>query len=199
MLSHSTIKSSFQGDEAETAKKPKFVSPYQRYKCVIPVIVEMEAQEQEVQQKKEEEKRLSETVQDLNVNQVEIDESKERVYEHFKQVVQASSEVIQDTYNVAIQGTLKKKKKKKKKKSEVILGQMQGKKRKRESDIAKESATREKGTNNYCTPAPSLNNRILHIPKKMKRKMQSTVEQQRVQETLARVQSHNNAQLLLMR
>lgn len=173
-------------------KKPKFVSPFQRYKCVIPMIVEMEAREREKQQKEEEEeKHLAGIVTDLNVDQVEIDESKARVHEHFKQVSQSSSQTVQSTS--------KKNKKKRKRNSEVVLGQMHGKKRKKESNIAKESASQERSDNNFCTPTPSLNTRIMHIPRKMRQKMQSAIEEQRVQKTFAQVQSHNNTKIVSIR
>lgn len=180
-----SIKFSFQDEEVETVKKPIFVSPFQRYKCVIPMIVELEAKERERQQKEEKEQRLSETAKEENVDQVEIVESKDRVYEHFKQVSQLSSEGVQST---------SKKKKKRKKKSQVVLGQMQGKKRKRESNIVRESVSQGKSENNFCTPTPSLDTRILHVPKRMKQEMQNTIEERRMQENLAQVQGDKNTQ-----
>lgn len=182
------MKFSFQDKEAETVKKPKFISPYQRYKCVIPMLVKLEAQEREMQQKREDEKRLEEAVKDVSVDQAEIDESKNRVHQHFKQVAQSSNEVIQNTPKK------NKKKKKKKKNPEVILDQMHGKKRKRESNIAKESIEQEKSNNDFCTPAPSLDPAIMRLPKKMRQEMLNKIEERGVQKTLAQIQTYNNTQ-----
>lgn len=189
MLSRSKFKSSFQDEEAETVKKPMFVSPFQRYKCVIPMIAELEAKEREKQLKEEEEKRLSEVVKEDNVDQAEINKSKVRVYEHFKQVSQPPSEVVE--------GIPKNKKKKKKKKNnpQLVLGQAHGRKRKKESDIVRENANQgEEGDNNFCTPTPSLDTRVLNMPKRVRQEMQSAIEERRVQENIAQVQGDKSIQ-----
>ncbi|EFN88225.1 Exosome component 10 [Harpegnathos saltator] len=192
-----TVFDTSEDEEVETVKKPKFMSPFQRYKCVIPMIVELEAKERE-RQKEEEAKRLNETVTKKNLKQTEIDESKSRVYEHFKHVSHSSSEVqdevqgeIQGGVQSGVQNTSKKNKKNKKKKSMVILGEMHGKKRKRESDITREN-TSQKQNDNFCTPMPSLDTRIIHISKKAKREMQRTIEERKVQENFAQFRGVTN-------
>ncbi|CAL1681433.1 unnamed protein product [Lasius platythorax] len=149
-------------------KKAIFISPYMRYKCVIPMIVHHEAKERERQQKEGEKKEEGENrstvkVEEKHIDETEINKSKDRVYEHFKQVVsQAVSKEVE---------VLPKKKKKKKKthNNQLILNQMaqQGKKRKRESDIKNEIQV--KIDNNYfSTPTPSLDVRVMQS-KKIKR------------------------------
>ncbi|XP_014474435.1 PREDICTED: exosome component 10 [Dinoponera quadriceps] len=186
-------------DETENIKKPIFVSPFQRYKCVIPMIVELEAKELERQRKEEEEKRrggdaAAEETNVESLDQAEISESKGRVYEHFKQVSQSSNEEVQGVFQK------KKKKKKKKKKNgntEILLGQMHGRKRKRESGIARESVSQDRSDHHdFCTPAPSLDAKIRHMPKKMRQEMRNAAEEQRVRENLAQVQGDRNTQAI---
>lgn len=133
------------------------------------MIVHHEAKERERQQKEGEKKeeegenRSTVKVEEEHIDETEINKSKDRVYEHFKQVVsQAVSKEVE---------VLPKKKKKKKKthNNQLILSQMaqQGKKRKRESDIKNEIQV--KIDNNYfSTPTPSLDVRVMQS-KKIKR------------------------------
>ena len=102
-------------------KKFIFVSPFERYKRVIPVVAEEEARERE-KQKQEDEERLEK----LKDTEAEIAESKKRVFHHFKQVSQDKPEPSPT-----------------KKPSKTPLSQMKGFKRKRGSDIDKEKATQE--------------------------------------------------------
>lgn len=179
----------FQHEETEVVKKQIFISPFKRYKCVIPMIAEQEAKEREKQQKEEEEKRLNETtmIKDKTTDEVEIIESKNRVYEHFKQVSQSLNEEVQNSSN-----DNNKKKKKKKKKSNILLSQMPNRKRKKEFDFKKESDYQESSNQNFSTPAPSLDVRIQHIPKKMKQQTQNALEKQKTQKIVAQLQGNKN-------
>lgn len=154
------------------------------------MIAELETKEQERQCKEEEEKRLSETAKHENMGQTEIDESKDRVYEHFKQISQSPSEEV---HLSQVNMPKKNKKKKKNKKHGVILSKMAGKKRKRESDIAREDAGQQATSdNNFCTPVPSLNTRIVHTSKKRKQEIQRAIEERKVQENIAQVKGNQN-------
>lgn len=105
-------------------KKFVFVSPFERYKRVIPMIAEEEARERE-KQREEEENRLNE----LKKKEKELEESKNRVYEHFKQVSQiAAGDSIS---------------KLPRKSSQVPLSQMSGRKKKRDSNINKQDDTQK--------------------------------------------------------
>ncbi|XP_076278935.1 exosome component Rrp6 isoform X2 [Lasioglossum baleicum] len=150
-------------DEQQNMKKKKFVfvSPFERYKRVIPMIAQEEAQERE-RQKQAEENRLNKEKKDDE----EIVESKNRVYELFKQV----SQIVKGENS--------------KKPSPVSLGQMQGRKRKRDSNIKKEDDTQEKANDSLLTPAP------LSIKKVSNNETPST-EEQKVQECLARIQGQD--------
>lgn len=202
MLSCLMIKYQFQDEEAEIVQKPKFISPFQRYKCVIPMIAELETKEQEIR-KEEEEKRLSQTVKHENLDQTEIYKSKSRVYEHFKQISQSNEEIKEEVHlnEANIPKKPKKNKKKKKKNSAAILGNMPDRKRKRESDIVRKDIQAQEKTsdNNFCTPMPSLDTRIVHMSKKIKQEIQHTIEEQRVQENLTQVQGNKNNQVKSMR
>ncbi|XP_072758066.1 exosome complex component 10 homolog [Anoplolepis gracilipes] len=155
-------------------KKAIFISPYMRYKCVIPMVVHQETKEREKQQKENERKEAekSSAANEEHIDETEINESKNRVYEHFKQMSQAvNKEVVQ----AQIQEAVPKKKKKKKKKAcnkQLTLGQMHGRKRKRESDIKHE--IQMKNSNDFSTPSPSLDVGAMHASKKMKLEIQGT-------------------------
>lgn len=157
-------------------KKAIFISPYMRYKCVIPMIVHHETKEREKQQKenekKEEEMRSTVNVEEQHIDETEINESKSRVYEHFKQICKTTNKEV---------AALPKKKKKKKSCNQLTLGQMHGRKRKRESDIKNEIQV--KRNNDFSTPTPPLDIKVMHMPKKIKRE---------VQETSKEGKTHNN-------
>ncbi|KAL0126496.1 hypothetical protein PUN28_005095 [Cardiocondyla obscurior] len=109
-------------------KKTIFISPYMRYKCVIPMVINEEAKERE-KQKKEEEKEENLTVRTEvdRINDDEINESINRVHEHFKKVTQINTQV-----------EVPSKKKKKKNKQFKTINQIKGAKRKKNFDIANE-------------------------------------------------------------
>ncbi|XP_078050895.1 exosome component Rrp6 [Augochlora pura] len=142
-------------DDQQIIEKKKFVfvSPFERYKRVIPMVALEEEQERE-KQKQQEESRPTEIEK-----QEEIVESKNRVYEHFKQVTARE---------------------KPKKTAPVSLCQLQGRKRKRDSNIKKGAETREKEDDSLLTPAPSL-------AKDESDDVTLLTEEQKVEECLARI------------
>lgn len=148
------------------------------------MVADEEANEREKQLKEEEEKRLSEEVGEEckeSVSKVEINESKGRVYEHFKQISQT---MITD--NQALP------KEKKKKPTQLILGQMHGRKRKRESNIAKAHKNQDDSSNTskFSTPTPSLDTRIVHMSKKAKQKARQAIEERKLQQNLVQIQDN---------
>ncbi|XP_053994279.1 exosome component 10 [Hylaeus volcanicus] len=157
-------------DEQKNVKKKKFifVSPFERYKRVIPMIAEEEAQERE--RLKQEEDRKNKTKTEAE----EIAESKNRVYKHFKQVARVEADGIVTTPS--------------KKSSQISLGQMQGRKRKRDSDINKQNETREKINDDLLTPAPSLTTKIVQSTKREPDDAESLVDEERKKDSLARIQ-----------
>lgn len=151
-------------------KKFIFVSPFERYKRVIPMIAEEEARERE-KQKQEEENRLEK----LKEAEEEIAESKKRVFEHFKQV----SEDI-ETHSST------------KRPSKAPLSQMKGFKRKRGSNIDKEQATQEVKTNDsLLTSVPSLETKIVQGVNKETNETSRFSREQNMQESIVRFQNNN--------
>ncbi|CAK9815186.1 Exosome component 10 [Anthophora quadrimaculata] len=135
-------------DEQKGDRKKKFVfvSPFERYKRVIPMVAEEEAQERERQKQEEkaEEERLN---KEEKPEEKDIVESKNRVYQHFKQV----AEIVRGDDASAPS----------RKSSKVPLSQMHGRKRKRDSNINKQNkAKKGKDEDNLLTPVPSLEARI---------------------------------------
>ncbi|XP_067213814.1 exosome complex component 10 homolog [Linepithema humile] len=167
--------------DSNDKKKAIFISPFMRYKCVIPMIADYEAKEREKQQKEEE--NCSTAKVEL-VDETEINESKNRVLEHFK-------EVSQTTNNEVVTSA---KKKKKKKPKHLILGQMHGRKRKRESNIRNKSQE-ESYDSNFSTPSSSLDATITHISKQMRPEVE-IIEERNVQQSFAPVQDSNNSAVL---
>lgn len=175
----------FQDEETKDGKKEDkrktiFISPFMRYKCVIPMIMDQEAKEREKQEQKKEEKEEESSavkIKDECINEAEINESKNRVYEHFKQISQTNKRAEIPP-------------KKKKRSKQFILSQIHGRKRKREFDIRNEN--RKKDDNeDFSAPTSCLNAGTAHVSKKAKRETQETVEERKVQENLAQVQGDN--------
>ncbi|GAB1859700.1 phospholipase A1 [Camponotus japonicus] len=131
--------------DSDGKKKDIFISPYMRYKCVIPMVVHHEMKERERQQK-EEEKHSTISIEEEHIDETEINESKDRVYEHFKQISQ--------TINTTLEPP--KKKKKKKTCKLLSLSEMKGKKRKRESDIKNEIQRKSNNDDFSASPSSSL-------------------------------------------
>lgn len=131
--------------DSDGKKKDIFISPYMRYKCVIPMVVHHEMKERERQQK-EEEKHSTINNGEEHIDETEINESKGRVYEHFKQISQ--------TVNTTLETP--KKKKKKKTCKPLSLSEMKGKKRKRESDIKNEIQRKSNNDDFSASPSSSL-------------------------------------------
>lgn len=152
-----------------------------RYKCVIPMVVD---QEREKQQKKEEEEKTEEDLTVIGneyVNETEINESKNRVYEHFKQICEMKNKQVEIPS------------KKKKKSKQLILSQMHGRKRKREFDVGNENQ-KKNDDNDFCTPIPYLDAGTVHMSKKAKREAREAIEERKIQESLTHGQGDNNSE-----
>jgi len=150
---------------------------------VIPMVADYEAKEREKQKEKELNRSTTEAEP---VDETEINESKNRVHKHFKEVSQ--------TVNNEVKTSPKKKKKKKKKPKHVVLGQMQGRKRKRESNIKNESRE-ESYDRSFSTPTSSLDVTITHISKQMNPDVE-IVEERNVQQNSAKVRGDNISEVL---
>lgn len=144
-----------------------------RYKCVIPMVMDQEVKERETQEKKEEES----STKDKHVDEAEINESKSRVYQHFKQISQTNKQVESTP-------------KKKKKSNQLALSQMHGKKRKRQLDIGNE---KRGNASDFSTPTPNLNAGSMHVSKKAKRE---AIEERKVQGNLARIHGGINSEAI---
>lgn len=142
------------------------------------MIAEQEAQEREKQ--KQEENRLK--------KEIEIVESKNRVYQHFKQVSQMITGKNESELS--------------KKPSQTPLSQMPGRKRKRDSNINKQDEVQEEKTNdNLSTPVPILDTRIIQDLKKDVSEVEYLKEEQNVQESVTKKQKQipNNETMNLLR
>lgn len=142
------------------------------------MIAEQEAQEREKQ--KQEENRLK--------KEIEIVESKNRVYQHFKQVSQMITGKNESELS--------------KKPSQTPLSQMPGRKRKRDSNINKQDEVQEEKTNdNLSTPVPILETRIIQDLKKDVNEVEYLKEEQNVQESVTKKQKQipNNETMNLLR
>ncbi|XP_012535453.1 exosome component 10 isoform X2 [Monomorium pharaonis] len=151
-----------KGNKREEKKEIIFVSPFMRYKCVIPMVVDEEAKQREQRQKKEhdkekEEEDLTVKIEDKYINETEINESKNRVHQHFIQVSQTNNQV---------QISSKKKKKKFKQKN---------------NDGNDFSMT----TSTSCLDVGTV-----HMSKKTKQQAQEAIEERKVQESLAQTQGN---------
>lgn len=155
-----------------------------RYKCVIPIVIDQEAKEREKQEKKEEKEKKEEDsiikIENEYLNETEINESKNRVYEHFKKMSQTNKQV-------------KIPPKKKKKSKNLILNQIHGGKRKREFDIGNEIRKKNNDNDFATVPVPHFDAGTVHMSKKAKQEVQ-TIERQKMQESLTQVQSNNNSE-----
>lgn len=140
-----------------------------RYKCVIPMVIDQEVKERETQKKKEEEEEEN-LIKDKYINEAEINESKSRVFQHFKQISQTNKQVESMP-------------KKKKKSNQLTLSQIHGKKRKRQVDIGNEKRT------------PNLNAGSVHVSKKAKAKREA-IEERKVQGSLARIHGGINSETI---
>ncbi|KAG7214177.1 hypothetical protein KM043_001523 [Ampulex compressa] len=115
-------------------KKFIFVSPFERYKRVIPMVAEQEAQEREQRQRFEEEARLKrlegkekeEKEEEEEEEDDAIARSKGRVYEHFKAVSRSASGQADSQASESPS---------RKKAEQVALREMHGRKRKRDASI----------------------------------------------------------------
>ncbi|XP_018397986.1 PREDICTED: exosome component 10 [Cyphomyrmex costatus] len=157
-----------EGNMKGDKKKIIFISPFMRYRCVIPMVIDQEAKEREETAKEreetEKEERLTMEIQDKYVNEVEINESKNRVHEHFKQIINNKKALQTHT-----------------------------KKRKREFHIGNESRKRNDG-NDFSTSTSHLNDKTVHVSKKAKQKTLDVTEERKLQESLVQVQSNSRIQ-----
>lgn len=172
-----------KGSKNGDKRKIIFISPFMRYRCVIPMVMDQEAKEREKEEQKKEEtekeeERLTIKIQNECVNEAEINESKNRVYEHFKQMSQKN-----------VQVEVQQRKKKKKSTNNVILNYLR-RQRKRKLDVGNESQRKNDG-NDFSTSTSHLNVETVHVPKKAKQKTREVIEEQKLQESLAQVQSDN--------
>ncbi|XP_071875872.1 exosome component Rrp6 [Bombus fervidus] len=165
-------------DEQEGNRKKRFlfVSPFERYKRVIPMIAEQEAQERE-RLRQEEENRLNE----LKRKEDEMEESKNRVYEHFKRVSQIVTEgSVSDLP---------------KKPSQMPLSQMSGRKRKRDSNINKQDEVQDKKIkDDLSNPTPMLETKTTRYVKQESDEIERLSEEQNVPESITKIrkQPSNN-------
>jgi len=160
-----------EGSKKQGKKKTIFISPFMRYKCVIPMVMDQEAKEREKWQKKEEKIEESSTmkIKDEYVNEAEINESKNRVHEHFKQMSQTNKQAEIPS-------------KKKKKSDQLILSQ----KKKKNND------------NDFSILTSYLNAGTVHISKKTNQEIQEVIEEPKVQkEILPQVQGDNNSETII--
>lgn len=164
------------------------------------MVMDEEAKQREQRQKEQDKEKAEEDckdsrtvrIKDEYVNEAEINESKNRVHQHFKQV----SQTIVSNKQVEIPP--KKKKKKKKKFKQLILSQIQGRKRKREFDNGNENRKKNDGNDfSMTTLTPYLNaGGTVHVSKKAKPEAQEAIEDQKVQESLAQMQGDNNSETI---
>lgn len=157
-------------DEQESNRKKRFlfVSPFERYKRVIPMIAEQEAQERE-KLRQEEENRLNK----LKSKEDEIAESKNRIYEHFKRVSQMATEG-----SVSVLP---------KKPSQTPLSQMSGRKRKRDSNINKQDEVQDKKIkDDLSNPTPMLETKTTQYAKQESDEIELLSEEQNVPESITK-------------
>lgn len=157
-------------DEQESNRKKRFlfVSPFERYKRVIPMIAEQEAQERE-KLRQEEENRLNE----VKSKEDEIAESKNRIYEHFKRVSQMATEG-----SVSVLP---------KKPSQTPLSQMSGRKRKRDSNINKQDEVQDKKIkDDLSNPTPMLETKTTQYAKQESDEIELLSEEQNVPESITK-------------
>lgn len=157
-------------DEQESNRKKRFpfVSPFERYKRVIPMIAEQEAQERE-KLRQEEENRLNE----LKMKEDEMAESKNRVHKHFKRVSQMVSEGSASDLP--------------KKPSQTPLSQMSGRKRKRDSNINKQDEVQDKKIkDDLSNPTPMLETKTTQYVKQESDEIERLSEEQNVPESITK-------------
>lgn len=80
--------------KSKMKRKLVFISPFERYKRVQPMVAAEEKREREKQEKEE-----AERLKKLQKNQEDITASISRVHEHFKKVVQENQEPIFESTN----------------------------------------------------------------------------------------------------
>lgn len=149
---------------------------------MLPMVIDYEAKEREKQQKEEEN---NSTVKAELLDEMEINESKNRVHQHFKEI----SQIV----NNEIETSAKKKKKNKNKSKHLVLGQMHGRKRKRESNIRNE-IQEESYDRNFSIPTSSSDVMITHISKQVEPDVE-IIEERNVQQNVAQIHNSNNSEV----
>ncbi|XP_015601250.1 exosome component 10 [Cephus cinctus] len=129
----------------EILKKMKtlFVSPFERYKRVIPMVAAQEAKERE-QQEKEETERLNKEQKEKQ----ETNESINRVHDHFKEI----SRVVETQVKTEAKSP---------KNKHTPLAQMRNRKRKRQSSVDETNDVPEKSHEDLSSPVPSLDAKVV--------------------------------------
>ncbi|XP_012257874.2 exosome component 10 [Athalia rosae] len=117
------------GSSRRCKKRTVFISPFERYKRVLPMIAAEEAKEREKQEKQE-----SDRLKSLDKSQKETIESIERVHEHFMNVVTAVTVPVREEQPATVSSTQPAESINTNKKDYKSLSQMKGRKRKRQSN-----------------------------------------------------------------
>lgn len=178
---------SAESSPRKSKRRTPFVSPFERYKRVLPMVAAEEAKEKEKREKEEAErlKRLEDT-------EKEITESKNRVYEHFKQVSTTVTSPVgaQGPNNVDPQQPDQSKKQKPVYKP---LSAMQGRKRKRQSNYAEVDAEPVPPEIDLSTPVPLLGNRTPRNQKQTKREKEPyTRNRKKIKLSTSRAEGHSS-------
>lgn len=153
--------------EQKKKKKFIFISPFERYKRVIPVVAEQEEQERQ-KQEEEEEKRL---------NKLKVEDTPSTTCKTAQKSLpnQATSD----------QSSNRRKKK-------IFSISLPGRKRKR--DLSVRDSSDERSGNDLSTPVPSLNKKIMQGVNKELCMTTDTTNEQNKQITVQTVSNNQNLQ-----
>lgn len=133
-------------------QRTPFVSPFERYKRVLPMVAAEEAKEREKKEKED-----AERLKSLQNGQKETTESISRVYEHFKNVsTTVTNPLSQKEEPSAGSSTREPGKPKKIKPEQKSLSQMRGRKRKRPSNYNDDDVKPSGAQVDMETPVPFL-------------------------------------------
>lgn len=135
-------------------KRTPFISPFERYKRVLPMVAAEEAEEREKREKEE-----AERLKLIDNNKKETTESINRVHEHFKNVATTVTDSV-NTPQPAHVGSCQPAKSKKPKPEQKSLSQMQGRKRKRQSNYRDDDTKSTTSQPDLSTPVPFLHKNI---------------------------------------
>ncbi|XP_046613866.1 exosome component 10 [Neodiprion virginianus] len=150
-------------------RRTPFISPFERYKRVVPMVAAEEAKERERQEKEE-----AERIKLVENSGNEIAESKNRVYKHFKDVVGAVTNPVSvqqsagSSSNQSIDS-------KQFGPDHKTLSQMQGRKRKRQSNYHDDTKLTE-SQDDLSTPLPFLHKKFTQNYRRDKRELNSPTQ-----------------------